>query len=267
VDHPTSDRQRCFPVLLNAFDYLDMRDIDITDILLAIVTEFASTLREKCHIELQDNYFVRRINEIRKFFTSEVEIAKGALTLGVAKAEIQPLRRDPDAREKVRRALEPQMSTILQEMNLIFEQARWELRRLDVLPGELPYSDFVLIVDDLEKMNRFVNRDAGLSSHRALFLDHAPQLTSLQAHMIYTVPLTHMRADGPQLGQYYDGEPFVLPMVKVMERGSREPYVPGLSSLRHLLQMRLGNLFLEEVFEPAALDFLLTYSGGTQKAS
>lgn len=32
--------------------------------------------------------------------------------------------------------------------------------------------------------------------------------------------------------------------------------------MRALLQKRLGNLTLDEVFEPAALEFLLTYSGG-----
>jgi len=54
----------------------------------------------------------------------------------------------------------------------------------------------------------------------------------------------------------------VLPMVKVIERSTRRPFHPGVDCLRTLLQRRLGDLALPEVFAPEALDFLLTYSGG-----
>jgi hypothetical protein len=84
----------------------------------------------------------------------------------------------------------------------------------------------------------------------------------MQAHLIYTVPLRLVRSDGPQLQQRYGVAPFVLPMVKVIERGSRTSFQPGVDCLRALLQKRLGDLSLEEVFAPDALDFLLKYSGG-----
>jgi hypothetical protein len=51
-------------------------------------------------------------------------------------------------------------------------------------------------------------------------------------------------------------------MIKVIERTGRRSYQPGIDSVRTLLQKRLGGLKLEQVFEPAALDFLITYSGG-----
>ena len=154
------------------------------------------------------------------------------------------------------------MSNMLREINTVFDTARLELKKIKIKSGEQPYTDLVLILDNLEKIRRFADRGEGLESQRELFLERAPQLTGLQAHVIYTVPLRLVRADGPQLEQRYDGEPFVLPMVKVIERGTREPFPPGVDCLRALLQKRLGDLALEEVFEPDALDFLLAYSGG-----
>ncbi len=259
---PTSMHQRCFPIVLDVSDYLDDYDMDTTDILLAIVSELAATLRDKTRVELEDSYFVKRLNEIRQFFSSQVEINKGELSLGLAKVEVQRLKRDPDARQKVRHALDPQMSTMLQEINIVFDRMRLELKKIKVESCEPPYTDFVLILDSLEKIHRFANKAVGLESYRELFLERAPQLTGLQAHVIYTVPLRLVRAEGPQLGQRYDGEPFVLPMVKVIERRTRQPFHPGLQSLRELLQKRLGDLILEDVFAPDTLNFLLTYSGG-----
>ena len=260
--HSETPNARYFPILLNVSDYLDDYDTDITDLLLAIVTELAAALRTEVGVELEDNYFVKRLNEIKQFFMSEAEINRGELSLGAAKVGIQRLKRDPDARQKVREALAPQMSNMLREINTVFDTARLELKKIKIKSGEQPYTDLVLILDNLEKTRRFADRGEGLESQRELFLERAPQLTGLQAHVIYTVPLRLVRADGPQLEQRYDGEPFVLPMVKVIERGTREPFPPGVDCLRALLQKRLGDLALEEVFEPDALDFLLAYSGG-----
>ncbi len=120
----------------------------------------------------------------------------------------------------------------------------------------------MLILDNLEKIERIEGKAEGLESQRELFIERYTQLTGMQAHIIYTVPLRLARADGPQLGQRYGMAPFVLPMVKVIERGSRSVYTPGMQHLRELLQRRLRPHTLDEVFASDALDFLLTYSGG-----
>ncbi len=263
LDHPEPPNARYFPILLNVSDYLDDYDTDVTDLLLAIVAELAATLREGVSVELEDNYFVKHFNEVKKLFMGEVEINKGELSLGIAKIEIQRLKKDPTARQKVRETLAPQMSTMLHEINTVFDKARLELKKIKVKSGEQPYTDFVLILDNLEKIRGFANKEEGLESQRELFLERAPQLVGMGAHVIYTVPLQLVRsAEGPQLGQRYDSKPFVLPMVKVIERGTRNPFLPGVDCMRRLLQRRLGDLTLEEVFEKDSLDFLLTYSGG-----
>ncbi len=257
--NPTTPSEKIyFPILLNANDYIDDYDTDITDIMLAIVTELAATLRDKLKIELQDNYFTQKLNEIKSFFLSQVDFQKIQLTLPGAKADIQRLKKDPDVRKKVRNSLNPKISTILQEINILFSQARMEIQKV-----KPEIHDFVLILDNLEKIIGFAEREEGLASQRELFIERAPQLTGLEAHVIYTVPLRLVRADGPQLGQRYGDNPFVLPMVKVIRRGTQEPFHTGHHCMRELLQKHLGNeLLLTHAFETEAIDFLLTYSGG-----
>ncbi len=249
-----------FPILLDVSDYLDDYDASPTDILLAIVTEVADTLREKLGVELKDNYFSKRLNEIKDFFLSDVEINEGELSLGFAKAKVQRLKKDPAARQKVRSVLEPKMSTMLEEINTVFDEARLAVKKAKV--GKQPCVDIVLILDNLEKIRKLGGMEEGLASQRELFLEGYTKLTGMKAHFIYTVPLRLVRStDGPQLEQRY-GPLFVLPMIKTIERSTRQPYQAGVDSIRALLQKRLGHLKPEQVFNSDALEFLLMYSGG-----
>jgi hypothetical protein len=263
LEQPPYGQPRYFPVLIDTNEYLDYYDADTTDIILAIVTELAAALRDRLGIELYDNYFVRRINEVKKFFLSEVEIAEGELPLWAAKLKVSRLKRDPDARQQVRAALVPKMSSMLQEINVVFEQARNELRKKLLSSDASTRPDFVIILDNLEKIRRFGGREEGLDSQRELFVERYSQLAGLAAHCIYTLPLRLVRStDGPQLAQRYDGDPFVLPMIKVCERATRGPFQLGLDQLRELLRKRVSPCSIEDVFDSDALDFLLAYSGG-----
>jgi hypothetical protein len=248
--------------LLNADDYLDRYDVAPADILLAIVSELADALRIEVGLELKDNYFTKRLGEVKQFFLSDVELNEGTLPLGNAKLKLQRLKRDPTARQKVRESLQSQMSTMLEEINTVFDEARIALRQITPKVNEQPYTDIVLILDNLEKIQRITGQKEGLESQRELFIERAPQLTGLQTHVIYTVPLRLVRSDGPQLQQPYGIAPFVLPMVKVIERGTQRPFQSGMDCLSALLKKRLSGLALDEAFTPEAMDFLLKYSGG-----
>lgn len=251
-----------FPILIDVSEYLDDFDVSATDILLAIVTELADTLRSNLNVELKDNYFTKRLNEIKQFFLSDVEIKEGELALGFAKAKVQRLKKDPTARQKVRAILEPKMSTMLEEINLVFDEARLAVKKHKPGPANQPCSDLVIILDNLERIRKISDVEEGLASQRELFLERYTQLTGMRAHFIYTVPLRLVRSsDGPQLEQRY-GPMFVLPMIKVIARGTRQPYNPGVESMRAILQKRLGDLALDQAFTAEALDFLLAYSGG-----
>ena len=259
------DNPRYFPVLVNVGEYVDHLDAAPSDIFLAIVSELASALREDLGIELKDNYFVKRINEIKQFLLSEVEIKEGELGLGGAKLKIQRLKRDPGARDKVREALEPKMSTMGVEINTVFEEARLALRN-EAKGKKQSFDDLVLILDDMEKIVGFPGKQQGLASQREFFIERATQLRAIKAHVIYTVPLRLARSEfGPQLKQRYGVEPFVLPMVKIFERGTMNRFVEGHDCIRRLLRRRIGTLDLAEAFDSEALEFLIRYSGGHVK--
>lgn len=274
--------KRHFPILVDVSDYLDIYDVAATDILLAIMTEVAATLRETAGIELKERYIAKRLEQLKEFLLSDVDItdadiefdankilpdAVGKLLPGIpfkAKVKVQRLRKDPDNRKKVREALHQQTGSLLDEINLILEEARLEVRKLTDANGRPLYQDIVLIIDNLEKIRKMEAVAEGLDSQRELFLERSEQLRSINTHVIYTVPLRLVRSkDARQLQANYGTTPFVLPMIKVIERRSRIPYQPGIDTLRELLQKRLQGVPLDSVFTPEGLDVLLKYSGGS----
>lgn len=254
-----------FPVLLNVSEYLDDYDVAPVDILLAIVTEVASTLRSELGVELKDNYFIQRLNEVKDYFLSDVEINQGEIELLGAKLQVQRLKKDPTARQKVRAVLEPKMTTMLEEINTVFDEARLAVRRAsEGLTRK--YKDIVIIVDSLERIRKITGISEGLASLRELFIERYTQLTGMKAHFIYTIPLRLVRSpDGPALELRY-GPLFVLPMIKIRERGTNRPYRAGVDSLKAILQKRIGEHRLEDVFTAEALDFFITYSGGNVRS-
>jgi hypothetical protein len=262
LEQSTTDGKRYFPILLDAGEYLNDYDVTPSDIFLSIVVEVAATLKEKVEVELKDSYFENRINEFWKFLTREVDVEEVEVPLWEAKTKVKLLRQAPSAREEVRKKLVPQMPTILTEINTLFDEARLKLRKLKLQAGSSPFSDIVLILDNLEKIERIGNRKEGEESQRHLFIECAPQLTGLNAHVIYTVPLRLVRSHGPELKEVYGVDPFVLPMIKVEERGTHKPHHQGRACLKQILQKRAGATSLDDVFTHAALDWLLTYCGG-----
>jgi hypothetical protein len=257
-----ADGKRFFPIYLDASEYLNEYDVSPSDILLSIVAEVAATLKNDLKIELKDRYFVKRTNELWKFLGREVDVEEVEVPLWEAKAKVKLLKQAPTAREDVRKKLLPQMPTIHEEINLVFDEARLALKNLKPEAGKAPYADIVLILDSLEKIERIGNRKQGEESQRHLFIECAPQLIGLNAHVIYTVPLPLVRSHAPQLSVIYGESPSVLPMIKVEERKNHTPYDPGLACLRQILEKRAGTPDLDRFFTHEALNGLLKNCGG-----
>ena len=262
LEQSAADGKRFFPIFLDAGEYLNDYDVAPSDILLAIVAEVAEALKTKAGIELKDSYFVRRFDEIKRFFLRDVDVDEVEIPLWEVKPKIKLLKQAPTVREQVREHLRPRMPSILSEINSVFDEARLKLRQHAPADGARPYTDIVLILDNLEKIQHVASRKEGEDSHRYLFIECAPQLIGLNAHVIYTVPLRLVHSHGADLRAVYGVDPFVLPMIKVESRGTHAPYEPGRECLREILRKRSGGADLGRVFTPEALDCLLTYSGG-----
>src|SRR5262249_47590027 len=133
--------------------------------------------------------------EVKRYLLSDVEVNEGEASWGWGKAKVQRMRTDPTARMEVRKTLFPQTSTLLEEINLAFVEARLALKTHIPTDGGARYSDFVLILDNLEKIQRLANNEQGEASQRALFIESAPQFTALDAHVVFTIPLPLVRKE------------------------------------------------------------------------
>jgi len=115
------------------------------------------------------------------------------------------------------------------------------------------------ILDDLEKLSETGEVQAAA---QAMFLNHADALRTPAVHLVYTVPVRLVFSGAaPELGKHYDGEPQVLPMVKLRERATGEPLLKGHQALRTVLERRLD---VAEVFgdDTRLIDRLVASSGG-----
>lgn len=251
-----------YPVVINFLEYIDDYDFGISDFLLTVVAELAAVFREKLGIELKDRYFEQRMAEAGQFLQSEREADEAGGGLFEFKIRLRRMKvAGGRLRREVRSALDPHVTTMTEEINTVFAEARAALRGYRGENGER-FDDFILILDDLEKVQGFEGKERGIVSHRELFLENAPRLNRLRAHVIYTVPLELIRLDGAQLGQKYFTAPFVLPMVKIEERDG-EQFVRGRLAIQRLLEKRAGGPdALNQLFDPDALEFLVKYSGG-----
>ncbi|GAB4453787.1 MAG: hypothetical protein OHK0029_07250 [Armatimonadaceae bacterium] len=70
--HPLPGQKRFFPIVVNMSEYLDEYDVEIPDILLAVVAEVADAFRSRLGIELQDSYLVNRWEELQGYLSSPV---------------------------------------------------------------------------------------------------------------------------------------------------------------------------------------------------
>ncbi len=265
LDNPNEGKARYFPILIDSFPYLDDGDAALEDILLMIVTELAAAFSERLKIDLGGNFLLKKLAELQEF-VNEIQVV-GDVAIGwnfgpvQAKARIQRLKLDPSARKRVRQALEPHTPRLLDEINSLLEVARKKLINRDIMAGDTPYADFVLLIDNLEKIRKLDGIQPGLPSFRELFIERAAQLTSLQANLIYTVPLSLARSpDAPRLESRYDFL-YVLPMVKIAHR-DRTPYPTGIKCLHYLIERRLEGAPLAQAVTPEALEFLVQNCGG-----
>lgn len=261
--HAYSEDSRFYPIFIDANEYLDKFDVTITDILLAIATETADILQKDENLKIKGSYFKQFAGKLQTVFTEwQIEKIGVELPYGLPKIDIKRLAKDDSARALVRQALKDDTYLLLREINNLLSVARKEIKNLSAHGKSQNYQDVVIILDNLEKIERFGNAEMGLESARKLFLQYSTQLTAIESHIIYTVPIDLMRSnDASVIGKLYD-KSFVLPMVKVFQRDGETPFQIGIGAMTEILKLRLGGIEREEAFTDEALDLLIKYSGG-----
>lgn len=258
---------------------LDMADVDISDILLAIARQVSHSL-EAAQIQLQPTRFQNLLQGAANLLNSEVTGIKakvpvvgdigintepGKFSLAVGIGEITTKAKDSkDIRSLLRQHLEPRVNNILEAINQeLIEPAQKQLKQ----QGK---AGLVAIVDNLDRIDNRP-RSSGRTQPEYLFVDRGEQLNKLKCHVVYTVPLVlAFSNDKENLTNRFGSDPQLLPMVRVRERDGSLCY-EGIALLRQMilarafphvdLEQRIS--LISEVFDAVeTLDYLCQVSGG-----
>jgi len=263
IKHPQNAGQAYLPIFVDTEEYLDENDTHILDILFSVAAEMGATFKTELGVDIQGSYLSKFLNDLKEILQTNIGVNTVDVSLGVVKVQFQNLKNNRFVREIFRTKLRSLESELLNALNDTLAQARLQLRK----HGK--YHDFVIVIDNLEKVQKAMGKEGLRDSYEALFIDKAPQLRGIHAHTVCTLPLEFIRSRSVVVWtNLYGCEPFVLPMVKVLERDGKTPYAEGRRLLRELVEKRLknipdiGTVPLEEVFTPVAFDLLLTDCAG-----
>ncbi|PSR15897.1 KAP family P-loop domain-containing protein [filamentous cyanobacterium CCP3] len=272
-------------VYFESTDDLDMGDVDISDILLAIAKQVSKSL-EEAKLRLSPSRFQQLIKSTADLLNSEVTGLKikspemgglkaggdlgvsaedGTYSLSLGIGEITTKAKDSkDVRALLRQHLEPRIKTILDIINgELIDTANRQLIDQDK-------AGLVVIVDNLDRIDN-KPRVQDRRQPEYLFVDRGDQLKQLRCHVIYTIPLVlSFSNEKENLTNRFGASPQVLPMVRTQNRDS-SLCEPGLEALRQMILARAfpdlpANQRLEQLgqlFDSAeTLDRLCLASGG-----
>ncbi|EAW34572.1 P-loop NTPase fold protein [Lyngbya sp. PCC 8106] len=256
---------------------LDMADVDITDILLAIARQVSESI-EQLQITLQPTGFKALLQGLANVLQAQIDIqadlpalgsvsgdTEGEFSLSLGIGKITAKARDSrDLRTRLRQYLEPRTNTILQAINQELLAPSIEQLKQQGKQG------LVVIIDNLDRI--MSSRTAtGRPQPEYLFIDRGDQLNQLGCHVVYTIPLGLIFSnDLGRLTNRFGGDPKTLPMVPV-RFPDETPCEAGIELLRQMVMARSFpevkpdeySSFIPQVFDqPKTLERLCMMSGG-----
>ena len=226
---------------------MEMGDVDLTDILLAIARRVVDSL-EAIKVKTEAKGFRAMLNGAVKILTTEIELSTEVDVPGVGKIEANTsgefslsmgigklsakTKDSPDMRSKLRGYMEPKTNGLLDLINNeILVPAIADLKKM----GK---EGIVVIVDNLDRVDDSP-KPWGRPQTEYLFVDRAEQLRKLQCHVVYTMPLAlRFSRDYGTLTARFMTDPIVLPMVPVVRRDG-SPHQEGISLLRQMILSRV----------------------------
>ena len=255
------EQQGFHVVYFESSQSLDMADIDVTDILLAVAREVSQSL-EAIKINLKPGYFQTLFTELGEFLQTPIELG-GELSVGIAKITAKT-KDSPKLRSQLRQYLEPRTNGILESINKeLLKPAREKLKQ----QGK---KGLVVIIDNLDRVDNS-QKPSGHYQPEYLFVERGEQLNQLNCHVVYTIPLVLIFSNAlGRLTNRFGVDPKVLPMVPVeLQDGSQ--FSQGITLLQQMVMARAfpgvsweqSQHLITEVFDsPDTLERLCQVSGG-----
>lgn len=271
-------------IYFESSDDLEMADVDIGDVLLAIARRISQSLESldlgemrglrgflqgaakvlMTPIELEvEAELPVKVPNLDPFTASASTNGEFSISAGIGKITARA-KNDATLRDRLNQFLGPQKNQLLQAINEdLLKPAITQLQQ----QGK---AGLVVIVDNLDRID---NRPKamGRSQQEYLFIDQHECLRKLHCHKVYTMPLAlRFSMEYGALTSRYPDAPRVLPMVPVRRR-TGDVHLEGMARLRQMVLARA----LPEATEadrlaqipalfdpPESLDRLCLASGG-----
>lgn len=257
---------------------LDMGDVDITDILLAIARQVSESI-EQLNIKLKPQGFKSLLSGLWTVLNTQIDLqaeanlpgatisasTEGEFSLALGIGKITAKTKDSrDLRSLSRQYLEPRTNNILESINKeLLEPAVQQLKFL----GK---RGLVVIIDNLDRIMSSKS-STGRPQPEYLFIDRGEQLNKLNCHVVYTIPLGLVFSnDLGQLTNRFGGDPKTLPMVTVKFKDG-STCEEGINLLKKMVIARAFpsakpdeySDLIPQIFDsPETLERLCTISGG-----
>lgn len=255
-------------VYFESSEDLEMGDLDVSDILLAIARRISESLSEleKLHLETPKG-LQKLLGDAAKILQTEIDLSAelgvpgvgkinastegnfsaevglpgiGQVTadnqgvslvaLGVGKISAKA-KNSPELRGKLREYLEVRTTNIIDLINNeLIEPAIAKLKQM----GK---QGLVVVIDNLDRVEKS-QKPWGRTQPEYLFVDRGEQLRQLNCHLIYTIPLVLLYSnDINPLTNRFGCDPKVLPMVPVRRRDGRK-HEAGIAKMRQMILAR-----------------------------
>ena len=233
-------------VYFESSDDLEMADVDIGDVLLAIARRISESL-EEIQLSPQAAGFRGLLDATKRVLFTEVDVkattnvlgnkigidsSKKEMSLSAGIAELTvTAKNDQTLRERLNQYLGPQKNKLLESINEeLIEPAIAKLQQA----GK---RGLVVIVDNLDRIDNR-QKPFGRSQQEYLFVDQSECLMNLRCHLVYTMPLAlKFSLDYETLKQRFGEEPRMLPMVPVQYRDG-SACIEGIELLRQMVLAR-----------------------------
>jgi hypothetical protein len=266
LELPASDKNPYPPFLVLYFDVsqtLDINDLDLPDLLVFVAGEVQKQLHAAAIPEFSTStqYLSRVWEDIKGALGATVDIKDAGLKTPFGSLAVE-FKNRPNARKDLREAIERHSTSLFLAVNDMLTQANVALRSGGAKSG------LVLLIDGLDKLVLRPLDNGTSNTHIRLFCDRAEQLAALQAHTVYTIPISLFYSPRlAQLEQTFGAHTEPLPMIGLRGPGKSEPTpsTTGMTKLWEMLEKRCthAGLSTTAVFdEPSTAHHLCRMTGG-----
>ena len=225
------EKKGCFVVYFGATEGdIDEQDAQYTDILLACTRHILEELKNYAKPDPLLHWLNSRWDSLKELALSEVDFSQLTIEaqINIFAKLTASLRRIPRSREIIREQVDLNSISLIDALNQFIAEAQQQFNSQNKL---------VIIADNLDRIVP-VFRENGHTNHEEIFLDYNSQLTALNCHVVYTIPISLAYSkQATELRNLYD-TPQILPMIMIKDRND-QPCEAGLNKVKEIFEKRI----------------------------